>query len=154
MCGGDELLASRLEAVHAAIVETLRAPLRGRSLLSSTEALSDYVRVSMGFSRTERLVVLHLNARNVLLREEIVSEGTIDATALPIREVVARALELGSAALILVHNHPSGDPVPSRHDVSATRALIEVCRHLGIEVHDHIVVGSFGYASMRALRLL
>ncbi len=98
--------------------------------------------------------MLHLNAKNALLRDELVSEGSVDQASVYVREVIKRALDLGSSALILVHNHPSGDPTPSRQDIALTKDVIAAGKPLGITVHDHIIVGSSGQASLRALGLI
>lgn len=90
----------------------------------------------------------------MLLRDELVSEGSIDQAAVHVREVIRRAIDLGSASLILVHNHPSGDPSPSRADIALTRQIVDAGRHLDIAVHDHIIIGASGHSSMRALGLL
>ncbi len=102
----------------------------------------------------ERVRVLHLNSKNMLIRDELVSEGSVDQSAIYIREVIRRALELGSAAIILVHNHPSGDTQPSRADIAVTRDIVETGKRLGISVHDHVIIGVKGHSSMRALGLL
>jgi DNA repair protein RadC len=102
----------------------------------------------------ERVRVLHLNTKNMLIRDETISEGTIDQSAVHVRAVITRAMELGSAAIILVHNHPSGDPAPSRQDIALTKQIIDAGQALGLAVHDHVIIGSKGHASMRALGLI
>jgi hypothetical protein len=97
---------------------------------------------------------LQLNSGNMLIRDELVSEGSIDQAAVYVREVIRRAMDLGSAAIILVHNHPSGDPKPSKQDIALTRDMVEAGRHFGISVHDHVIIGAQGHSSMRALGLL
>ena len=108
----------------------------------------------MAHRAVERVRVLHLNSKNMLIRDELVSEGSIDQAAVHVREVIKRALELNSAALIIVHNHPSGDPQPSRQDIALTRELVAAAKPLGISIHDHIVVGGEKQASLRALGLI
>jgi DNA repair protein RadC len=98
--------------------------------------------------------VLHLNARNMLVRDEVMSDGSIDEAALYVREVIRRAIDLGSAAIILVHNHPSGDPAPSRADIDITRRVAEAGKRLGIALHDHIIIAGSGHSSLRAMGLL
>src|SRR5690606_17887969 len=98
--------------------------------------------------------VLHLNAKNLLIRDEVMSEGSIDEAAVYVREVIRRAMELKSVALILVHNHPSGDPSPSRADIEITRNIAEAGKRLNIAVHDHIIIGTKGHASLRAQGLI
>jgi DNA repair protein RadC len=108
----------------------------------------------MGFMATERVRILHLNTRNMLIRDEVMAEGSIDQAAVSVREVIRRAIDLGSAAIILVHNHPSGDPSPSRADIALTRTIIDAGKPLGIGVHDHIIIGMNGHVSMRAQGLI
>jgi DNA repair protein RadC len=114
----------------------------------------DYLRADMGHMITERVRVLHLNSKNMLIRDEIMAEGSIDQAILSIREVIRRAIDLGSAAIILVHNHPSGDSAPSRADIALTRDIAEAGKKLGISVHDHIIIANTGHSSMRALGLI
>jgi DNA repair protein RadC len=95
-----------------------------------------------------------VNTKNSLIRDETISEGSIDQSAVHVREVIKRAMELGSAAIILVHNHPSGDPAPSRQDIALTRQIVEAGQPLGISVHDHVIIGAKGHASLRALGLI
>src|SRR3546814_15915702 len=118
----------------------LKGEFRGRPLLASWDALRDWLRADMGPIDVERVRVLYLNSRNMLIRDELVSEGSIDQSAIYVREVVKRALELGAAALILVHNHPSGNPEPSRQDIAITRDIAEAAARLGIAVHDHNIL--------------
>ena len=108
----------------------------------------------MAFLGVERVRVLHLNARNMLIRDENMGDGSIDQAAIYVREVIRRAIDLGSAAIILVHNHPSGSPEPSRQDIEVTRQIIDAGKRLNIAVHDHIIVGTNGHSSMRAMGLL
>ena len=108
----------------------------------------------MAHHAIERFRVLHLNSKNMLIRDELMSEGSIDEAAVYVREVVRRAIDLGSAALILVHNHPSGDPSPSRADIDITRNIAEAGKRMNITVHDHIIVGASGHASLRAQGLI
>jgi len=98
--------------------------------------------------------IRHVNTKNRLIRDETTSEGSIDQSAVHVREVIKRAMELGSAAIILVHNHPSGDPAPSRQDIALTRQIVEAGQPLGIAVHDHVIIGAKGHASLRALGLI
>lgn len=116
--------------------------------------LLDYLRADLAALTVERVRILHLNARNMLIRDELMAEGSIDQAVIHVREVMRRALDFGSAALILVHNHPSGDPTPSRADIQLTKQIIEAGRILGISVHDQIIIGANGHSSMRAAGLL
>lgn len=150
---GDGAVAA-IKIVEAAALRLLAAGVRDMPILSGWQALLDYLRADMAHRTTERVRVLHLNAKNRLLRDEVMSEGTIDQSAIYVREVLRRALDIGSSAVILVHNHPSGDPQPSRQDIAITRELIEAGRKVGVSVHDHIVMARDGHASMRALGLI
>ena len=145
---------SALKIVQAAALRMLKAEVIERPILASWQALLDYLRADLAHISVERVRVLHLNSKNMLIRDELVSEGSIDQSAIYIREVIRRALELSSAAIILVHNHPSGDTQPSRADIAVTRDIVETGKRLGIAVHDHVIIGVKGYSSMRALGLL
>lgn len=148
--GMGETSVAALKAAHAAALRLLRAQVAERPVLANWQALLDYLRADMAHHAVERFRVLHLNSRNMLIRDELMNEGTIDETAVYVREVVRRAIDLGSAALILVHNHPSGDPTPSRADIEITRQIAEAGKRLGVTVHDHIILGVGGHASLRA----
>lgn len=152
--GLSEGAIAALKIVQAANLRMLKGELTDRPLLSSWDALLDYLRADMGAQDIERVRVLYLNARNMLIRDELASEGSIDQSAIYVREVVKRALELGAAAIILVHNHPSGSPEPSRQDIAITRDIAAAAGKLGIVLHDHIVVGGSDYRSMRGMGLL
>jgi len=152
--GLSEGVVAALKIAEASALRLLRSRLADRPLLSDWKTLADYLHADMAHRAIERVRVLHLNSKNMLIRDELVSEGSVDQAAVYVREVVRRALELGSAALIIVHNHPSGDPEPSRQDVALTRELIAASKPLGIAVHDHIVVGAKGQKSLRALGLI
>lgn len=152
--GVGEGAAAALKIVQATALRLLRDEIRQAPVLSSWQALLDYLRADMGFMATERVRVLHLNTRNMLIRDEVMAEGSIDQAAVSVREVIRRAIDLGSAAIILVHNHPSGDPSPSRADIALTRTIIDAGKHLGIAVHDHIIIGSNGHVSMKGQGLI
>ncbi|MES1971794.1 MAG: JAB domain-containing protein [Pseudomonadota bacterium] len=141
-------------AFRAAMLHALRSQLCDRPVLASAPALLDYLQADMVHSINERARVLHLNAGNILIRDEIMAEGSIDEVALYAREIIGRALEIGSAAIILVHNHPSGDPTPSRSDIDLTKRIARAGQPLGIAVHDHLIIASGGHRSMRTLGLL
>jgi len=123
-------------------------------LLSSWSELLDYVRSQMAYESIEQFRILFLDKKNRLIADEVQQKGTVDHTPVYPREVLKRSLELGATALILVHNHPSGDPSPSTADVQMTREIVQVAKPLGIAVHDHIIVGKAGHASLKALRLM
>ena len=146
--GIGEGAVTALKAVHAAAQRLLREGVMQRPVLTNWEALMDYCRASLAFERTERFRVLFLNRKNVLIADEIQQKGTVDHTPVYPREIVKRALELGATALIMVHNHPSGDPSPSEADITMTREVRDAGEKLGIELHDH------GYQSFKSLGLL
>jgi DNA repair protein RadC len=123
-------------------------------ILSSWSALIDYCRSAMAFEDVEQFRILFLDKKNRLIADEVQQKGTVDHTPVYPREVIKRTLELSATALILVHNHPSGDPSPSTADVQMTRQINDVAKPLGITVHDHIIIGKSGHASMKALRLI
>jgi len=150
---GDTTVAT-LKVVHAAAARLRRVEARGKPVLSSWTAVIDYCRAAMAFADKEQLRVLYLDKRNQLIGDEVQQEGTVDHTPVYPREVVRRALELSATAIVLVHNHPSGDPSPSRADIEMTKQIVEVARGLGIAVHDHIIVGRDGHASLKGLKLI
>jgi DNA repair protein RadC len=152
--GATEGVVAALKIAEASALRLLRTKIAERPILSDWQALRDYLHADMAHRPIERVRVLHLNTKNFLIRDELMSEGSIDQAAVHIREVIKRAIDLGSAALILVHNHPSGDPQPSRQDIALTKELIAAAKPLGIAIHDHIVVGTSGQASLRALGLM
>lgn len=152
--GMGEGAVAALKIVQAASLRLLRDRVREQPVLASWQALLDYLRADMAHRTTERVRVLHLNSRNMLIRDEAMAEGSIDQAAIHPREVIRRAIDLGSAAIILVHNHPSGDPTPSRADIALTRDIADAGKKLGITVHDHIVIGANGHSSMRGMGLL
>lgn len=152
--GMGETSIAAIKIAHAAAIRLLRAEVVERPVLSNWQALLDYLRADMAHHANERVRVLHLNTRNMLIRDELMSEGSIDEAALYVREVIRRAIDLGSAAIILVHNHPSGDPSPSRADIDVTRNMAEAGKRMGIAVHDHIIMGTNGHSSLRAMGLM
>ena len=146
--------AAAIRITHAIAIRLLRAEACERPVLSNWQALLDYLRADMAHHTVERFRVLHLNTRNMLIRDEVMHKGTVDQAAVYVREVIRRALELGSAAIILVHNHPSGDPAPSRADIEVTRSIAEAGKRLNIALHDHLIIGTGGHASLRAQGLI
>jgi DNA repair protein RadC len=145
---------TELKVVHAAATRLARGQVRKRPILSSWSNVIDYCRTTMAFAEKEQFRVLFLDKRNQLIIDELQQTGTVDHTPVYPREVVKRALELSATALILVHNHPSGDPTPSHADIQMTQTIIEVARPLGIAVHDHIIVGRDGHFSFKGLKLV
>jgi DNA repair protein RadC len=143
-----------LKIVEASGRRLAKGAVTKRPVLSSWAAVLDYCRAAMAFMDKEQFRLLFLDKRNSLIADEVQQSGTVDHTPVYPREVVKRALELSASALILVHNHPSGDPTPSPADIKMTRDIIEVAKPLGITVHDHIIVGREGHASLKGLRLI
>lgn len=143
-----------LAALRAAVTASLKRSVEDRPCLASARALLDYLHADMAFAPVERFRVLFLNNKNILIRDEVMSEGSLQAAPVFTREVVKRALDLGAAALILVHNHTSGDPAPSRDDIEITREIAAAAGLFGIMVHDHIVIGRQGHASLGQLGYL
>jgi DNA repair protein RadC len=152
--GIGEAAITELRIVQAAASRLARGQVQKRPVLSSWSSVIDYCRTAMAFAEKEQFRVLFLDKRNQLIVDELQQVGTVDHTPVYPREVVKRALELSATALILVHNHPSGDPTPSHADIEMTQTIIKVAGPLGIAVHDHIVVGKEGHASFRSLRLI
>ncbi|HQF31841.1 MAG TPA: DNA repair protein RadC [Hyphomicrobiales bacterium] len=152
--GVGESVGIDLAIVFAAAQRIARGELRKRPVLSSWSSVIDYCRTTMAFAEKEQFRVLFLDKKNTVIADEVQQSGTVDHTPVYPREIVKRALELSATALILVHNHPSGDPTPSRADIQMTRSIVEIAAPLGITVHDHIVVGKEGHASFRGLKLL
>lgn len=165
--GLGETAIMALKFTHACAIRSLARQASTRPVFSSLEAVADYLErhpggqvaeeavdylhARLAHELTEEFRVLFLNNRNMLIRDERMGDGTVNQAPVYPREVLKRALELQATALILVHNHPSGDPTPSRDDVTITRAIQEAARPLGIVVHDHLVIGRTGHASLRAL---
>jgi DNA repair protein RadC len=152
--GMGETSVAALKIVQIAALRLISEPVRTQPILSSWQALLDYLRADMAHLAHERVRVLHLDSKNRLIRDELVSEGSIDQAAIYTREVIKRALALGSAAIILVHNHPSGDSTPSRQDIAITKDICAAGRTLGITVHDHIIIGKDSHTSFRSKGLI
>ncbi len=125
-----------------------------RTVLGSWSSVIDYCRASMAFAQVEQFRILFLDKRNSLIADEVQQTGTVDHTPVYPREVLKRALEVSASAIILVHNHPSGDPTPSQADIRMTREIADIGRPLGVLVHDHIIVGRNGHASLKGLKLI
>jgi DNA repair protein RadC len=151
--GIGEAVALDLKLVHEAATRLTRDPVARRTVISSWDALLAYVRVALAHEPREQVRVLFLDRKNQLIADELMNRGTVDHAPVYPREIVRRALELSSSAVILVHNHPSGDPTPSAADVEMTKRVVEAGRTLDITVHDHLVVGRHGVASLKALGL-
>jgi len=143
-----------LKVVMAAAQRFSRDQIHDRPVLGSWNEVLDYCRSNMAFETKEQFRILFLDKRNRLIADEVQQVGTVDHTPVYPREVIRRTLELSATALVLIHNHPSGDPSPSSADVKMTRAIADVARPLGITIHDHIIIGKSGHSSMRGLKLI
>ena len=151
--GIGEAAVGELKLVRAAALRLMRGEVLERSVLGSWQAVIDYCRATMGFENKEQFRILFLDKRNQIIADEVQQTGTVDHTPVYVREVVKRALELSATAIVLVHNHPSGDPTPSKPDI-LTKQIVSAAKPLGVVVHDHIVVGKEGHASFRGLGLI
>lgn len=145
---------TEIKIVEAAIRRMTAGKVRNRQVLGSWSDVLDYCRAAMAFADKEQFRILFLDKRNALIADELQQSGTVDHTPVYPREVVKRALELSASALILVHNHPSGDPTPSRADIDMTRRIVDIAAPLGVALHDHVIVGKDGHASLRGLKLI
>ena len=152
--GVGDAVITELKLVRAAALRLMQGEVKKREVLDSWGAVLTYCRAAMGFETREQFRVLFLDKRNRIVADEIQQQGTVDHTPVYVREIVKRALELSATAIILVHNHPSGDPTPSRADIDMTKQIVEAARNLGIVVHDHIIVGKDGHASFKGLGLM
>jgi DNA repair protein RadC len=153
--GLGELSRTNLKILQAVAQRYARDQVnRDEVTLNSWSALIDYCRAAMAFADKEQFRVLFLDKKNKLIADEVQQTGTVDHAPVYPREVIKRALELGASSIILVHNHPSGDPSPSSADVQMTRQINDIARPLGIAIHDHIIIGKAGHASLRGLKLI
>lgn len=150
--GESAFIAFKL--VREGALKLSRDQLLDKPVVGSWSALLDYCKASMAFHKKEQFRILYLNRKNVLIADELQQEGTVDHTPVYPREVIKRALELGASALLLVHNHPSGDPTPSRDDIAMTKEIRDAGKKLGVAVHDHVIVSKAGHASFKAMGLL
>ena len=150
----SEGAVAALKIAQASALRLLQSEVKERPVLGSWQALLDYLHADMAHNPVERVRVLFLNSKNMLIRDEQMSEGSVDEAAVYIREIIRRALDCHATALILVHNHPSGDPSPSQQDIRLTRDIVEAGRHLNIAVHDHLIIGTRGHSSLRAMGLI
>jgi len=143
-----------LKSVREAALRLMKAELRDRPVIGSWDKLLDYCRAHIAYGKVEEFHILFLDRKNALLKHEQQQRGTIDHTPVYTREVVKRALELGASALILVHNHPSGDPTPSKADIAITKDIVNAGKPLGVTVHDHVIIGRGRHTSLRDMGLL
>jgi len=152
--GMGETSAAAFKIVVLAARRLARQQVREQPVIGSWQALIDYLTIDMAHLTVERVRVLYLNTQNMLIHDEHVGDGSIDEAAIHPREVIRRGLDLGATALIVVHNHPSGSPEPSRADIEITNRIAEAGRLLGITVHDHVIIGREGHVSLRAKGLI
>ena len=152
--GVGEAVATELKIVHAAALRLVKGQVINRPVLASWIAILGYIRAAMAFADIEQFRVLYVDKKNQLIADEVHQEGTIDHTPVYPREVVKRALELGASAIVLVHNHPSGDPTPSFADIDMTKKVIDAGSRLGVLVHDHVIIGRKGHLSFRQQGLI
>ncbi|MGH1419659.1 MAG: RadC family protein [Hyphomicrobiaceae bacterium] len=152
--GVGDAVVTELKLIRAASLRLMKSELLTQPSLSSWTEVIDYIHAVQAHEKTEQFRILFLDKKNRLIADEIQGKGTVDHTPVYIREIVKRGLELSATALILVHNHPSGDPTPSRADIDMTHLIASAAKPLGITIHDHIIVGRSGHASFKALRLL
>jgi DNA repair protein RadC len=152
--GVGDAVVTELKLARAAALRLMRGEVLERPVLSSWSQVLDYCRAAMGFETKEQFRILFLDKRNQIIADEVQQRGTVDHTPVYVREVVKRALELSATAMVLVHNHPSGDPTPSRADIEMTRQIVAAAKPLGVLIHDHIIVGKQGHASLKGLGLI
>ncbi len=143
-----------LKTVRAGALAMQREDILEQPVISSWKALLGYCRSAMAYEANEQFRILFLDKKNTLIADEVQQKGTVDQTPIYPREVIKRALELGATALILVHNHPSGDPTPSREDIDMTREVKDAGHKLGIAVHDHLIIAKRGHVSFKSLGLI
>jgi DNA repair protein RadC len=152
--GIGEASINQIKLLAAAASRVAKGEIKRKIAMSSWNDVIDYCRTGMAFADKEQFRLLFLDKRNQLIADEVQQTGTVDHTPVYPREVIKRALELSATALVLVHNHPSGDPTPSQADIQMTKAIVQIATPLGISVHDHIIVGKNGHTSMKGMRLI
>jgi DNA repair protein RadC len=152
--GVGEAIVTELKLIRAASLRLMKNGFINRPLLGSWSAILEYCRAAMAFEDREQFRILFLDKKNQLIADEVQQEGTVDHTPVYTREVLKRALELSASALILAHNHPSGDPTPSIADIDMTRRIIDAGGKLGITIHDHVIIGRKGHVSFRSSKLI
>lgn len=152
--GLSEGVVAALKIAEATALRLLETKIDRGPILSCSDSLRDYLRASMAHSPVEEVRVIFLNAKNMLIANETMWRGSVDEASMHVREVMKRALVHGATGIVIVHNHPSGDPTPSQADVRLTHELVEAGRHMRVTVHDHVIVGTQGQSSLRALGLM
>lgn len=150
---GDAVIAA-LKTVRVASQRLLKYEIADQPVIQSWSALLDYCKLAMGKSKVEEFRVLFLNHRHALIADEVMHKGTVNHTPVYPREVVKRALELGASAIILLHNHPSGDPTPSKADIDVTKQIIDAARTINVTVHDHVIITETGHYSFKSFGLI
>ncbi len=150
----SESIVREFKIVHASALRLMQSNVLDRQVLSSWSALLEYCHAAMAYDKKEQFRILYLDKKNVLVADEVQQHGTVDHTPVYPREVMKRAMNLSASSIILVHNHPSGDPAPSRQDIDITKQIIEAGKALNIAVHDHVVVGRGKTVSFRQLGLI
>lgn len=149
--GLNESIIFQLRLTHDIVYQISRSEISGRSAISSWDSLLRYCHVSMASESVEQFRIIFLDRKNRIINDEVRSIGTVDHVPIYPREVAKRSLELNASALILVHNHPSGDPTPSHADIAMTRRVEEACNAIGVVIHDHLIIGKYGNVSLREL---
>ena len=152
--GVGPAIVTELKLIRAASLRLAKGEVINRPVLSTWNAIIDYCRAAMAFEDKEIFRILFLDKKNQLIADEVQQQGTVDHTPVYTREVIKRALELAASAIILVHNHPSGDPTPSLADIDMTKKIIQAGEKLNVLVHDHIIIGRKGHVSFRNLTLI
>ncbi len=150
---GDAVVAA-IKTIRAATERLIRLEVEERPVIQSWSALMDYCRLIMGKNKVEELRVLFLNNRHMLIADELMQKGTVNHSPIYPREIVKRALELAASAIILVHNHPSGDATPSKADIDITKKIVEAAATIGVAVHDHVIITEAGHYSFKSFGLL
>jgi len=154
VAGLGEAAICELKIIGAAALRMLQGEVKKRPVLGTWTEVIGYCRAAMAFETREQFRVLFLDKRNHIIADEVQQRGTVDHTPVYVREVVKRALELSSSAIIIVHNHPSGDPTPSRADIDMTKTIVAAAKPLGILVHDHLIIGKEGHTSFKSRGLM
>ncbi len=152
--GVGEVAAVQIKATRAVALRLLQNEARARPVMSNWDQVVAYCHAALAHEKTELLRLLFLDKKNMLIADETQQRGTVDHASVYPREVVKRALELGATALIMVHNHPSGDPTPSQADIDITHAVQRAAATIGVTLHDHVIIGRNGHASLRGLKLI
>lgn len=152
--GVGEATIAALKAIHEAACRLIREEMNTQPILSSWQSVIEYCRARMSHLHIEQFRLLFLDQKNKIIADELQQQGTINRTPVFPREILKRTLELGATSVIMVHNHPSGDPTPSQADIDITRKVINAAKELEIQVLDHLIIGRFGHTSLREKRLI